>query len=122
MYAPDFLFLFFFFFFFFSLLNRVSLADWNGTYYVDQAALELRDLPVSAFQVLKLKACSKILGQILINFCLSVPLLYMSTRVSVAMEAERSGIAGGCKMPSVAGQWWRTPLIPALGRQRQVDF
>jgi hypothetical protein len=21
-----------------------------------------------------------------------------------------------------AGQWWRTALIPALGRQRQVDF
>ena len=21
-----------------------------------------------------------------------------------------------------AGQWWRTPLILALGRQRQVDF
>jgi hypothetical protein len=21
-----------------------------------------------------------------------------------------------------AGQWWRRPLIPALGRQRQVDF
>ena len=21
-----------------------------------------------------------------------------------------------------ARQWWRTPLIPALGRQRQVDF
>jgi hypothetical protein len=21
-----------------------------------------------------------------------------------------------------AGQWWRTPLIPALGRQRQADF
>jgi hypothetical protein len=21
-----------------------------------------------------------------------------------------------------AGQWWCTPLIPALGRQRQVDF
>jgi hypothetical protein len=20
------------------------------------------------------------------------------------------------------GQWWCTPLIPALGRQRQVDF
>jgi hypothetical protein len=20
------------------------------------------------------------------------------------------------------GRWWRTPLIPALGRQRQVDF
>jgi hypothetical protein len=23
---------------------------------------------------------------------------------------------------SAAGQWWRKPLIPALGRQRQVDF
>jgi hypothetical protein len=22
----------------------------------------------------------------------------------------------------IAGQWWRTPLIPALGRQRQADF
>jgi hypothetical protein len=21
-----------------------------------------------------------------------------------------------------AGQWWRTPLMPALGRQRQADF
>jgi hypothetical protein len=21
-----------------------------------------------------------------------------------------------------AGQWWRMPLIPALGRQRQADF
>jgi hypothetical protein len=23
---------------------------------------------------------------------------------------------------SMAGQWWRMPVIPALGRQRQVDF
>jgi hypothetical protein len=21
-----------------------------------------------------------------------------------------------------AGQWWRMPFIPALGRQRQMDF
>jgi hypothetical protein len=21
-----------------------------------------------------------------------------------------------------AGRWWRTPLIPALGRQKQADF
>jgi hypothetical protein len=26
------------------------------------------------------------------------------------------------KLKNKAGQWWRTPLIPALGRQRQVDF
>jgi hypothetical protein len=25
-----------------------------------------------------------------------------------------------CKIQ--AGQWWRRPLIPALGRQRQADF
>jgi hypothetical protein len=24
--------------------------------------------------------------------------------------------------PKTAGQWWRTPLISALGRQRQTDF
>ena len=26
------------------------------------------------------------------------------------------------KNHSIAGRWWRTPLIPALGRQNQVDF
>jgi hypothetical protein len=29
---------------------------------------------------------------------------------------------GGEFKDGVAGQWWRTPLIPALGRQRQADF
>jgi hypothetical protein len=26
------------------------------------------------------------------------------------------------KSVPLAGQWWGTPLIPALGRQRQADF
>jgi hypothetical protein len=26
------------------------------------------------------------------------------------------------KISFIAGWWWHTPLIPALGRQRQVDF
>jgi hypothetical protein len=30
---------------------------------------------------------------------------------------------GACSKKSPdAGQWWCTPLIPALGRQMQVDF
>jgi hypothetical protein len=28
----------------------------------------------------------------------------------------------GLKKPSFSRAWWRTPLIPALERQRQVDF
>ena len=28
----------------------------------------------------------------------------------------------GFKEDRVARQWWRTPLIPAFGRQRQADF
>jgi hypothetical protein len=26
------------------------------------------------------------------------------------------------KQTKTAGQWWHTPLVPALGRQRQADF
>ena len=28
----------------------------------------------------------------------------------------------GVKKQTTAGQWWRTPLIPALRRQRQEDL
>ena len=48
-----------FFFFFFSR-DRVSLCipGCPGTHSVDQAGLELRDLPASASQVLGLQACA----------------------------------------------------------------
>ena len=47
------------FFLFFSR-DRVSLyrPDCPGTHFVDQAGLKLRNLPVSASQVLGLKACA----------------------------------------------------------------
>jgi hypothetical protein len=44
-------------FFFFFFQDRVSLysSGCPGTHFVDQAGLELRNLPASAFQVLGLK-------------------------------------------------------------------
>jgi hypothetical protein len=50
---------FFFFFFFLVFRDRVSLCSPScpGTHFVDQAGLELRNLPASAYRVLGLKVC-----------------------------------------------------------------
>ena len=58
-------FFFFFFFFWFAFgFLRQSFSVYPlavpGTHSVDWAALELRDLPVSASQVLELKACTSV--------------------------------------------------------------
>jgi hypothetical protein len=34
----------------------------------------------------------------------------------------QTGFARPLKAQLSAGQWWRMPLIPALGRQRQAGF
>jgi hypothetical protein len=49
-----------FFFFYLVFQDRVSLCSPGcfGTHSVDQAGLELRNPPVSASQVLELKACA----------------------------------------------------------------
>jgi hypothetical protein len=51
---------FFFFFSFGVFRDRVSLysPDSPGTHFVDQAGLELRNLPASASLMLGLKACA----------------------------------------------------------------
>jgi hypothetical protein len=51
-----------------EVLDRVSLYSPGcpGTHFVDQAGLELRNLPASASQVLGLKACATTPG----NSCL----------------------------------------------------
>jgi hypothetical protein len=51
-------------FFFFLRQDRVSLYSPGcpGTHFVDQAGLKLRNLPVSASQVLELKVCATMPG------------------------------------------------------------
>jgi hypothetical protein len=58
--ATLFSFFLFLLFFFFAFQDRVSLCSPGcpGTHSVDQAALELRNLPASASQVLGLKVCA----------------------------------------------------------------
>jgi hypothetical protein len=58
----------FFRFVLFCFGDRVSLysPDCPGTHFVDQAGLELRNLPASASRVLGLKACATTPGKILI--------------------------------------------------------
>jgi hypothetical protein len=45
--------------------DRVSLCipDWPGTLFVDLVVFRLTDLPVSVFQVLRLKVCSTVSGK-----------------------------------------------------------
>ena len=40
----------------------------------------------------------------------------------LVIEDFKRDINNSLKEIKEAGQWWRTPLIPALGRQKQVDF
>jgi hypothetical protein len=58
-------FFFFFLVFVFVFLDRVSLCSSGcpGIHVVDQAGLELRNLPASASQVLRLKVCTPLPGQ-----------------------------------------------------------
>jgi hypothetical protein len=57
---------FFFFFFFLVFQDRVSLysSGCPGTHFVDQAGLELRNVPASASQVLGLKVCATTTGSV----------------------------------------------------------
>jgi hypothetical protein len=47
--------------------------------------------------------------------------LYM-LRMKVVVQTRTFSQKGLCKTAVMTRQWWRTPLIPALGRQRQADF
>jgi hypothetical protein len=73
-----FLFLFFFFFLGRGGWDRVFLYSPGcpGTHFVDQAGLELRNMPASASQVLGLKACLHHPAEVLLNV---ITTLYSTT-------------------------------------------
>jgi hypothetical protein len=52
-----------------------------GTHFVDQAGLELRNLPASAFQVLGLKACTTKPGNF--SFLLIILCVYISNDITL---------------------------------------
>jgi hypothetical protein len=162
--------LFFFFLFFFFLFlvfqDRVSLYGCPGTHFVDQAGLELRNLPASASWMLGLKACflglffyisryvfktklkkfKKIILKGLKNpiwwngITRLSPLFFSTFRYEITrpqqshrhlhIEMKTCTHIHTCihthiqfhKTHNTHWVWWCTPLIPALGRQRQADF
>jgi hypothetical protein len=67
-----------FLFCFFLFRDRVSLyiPGCPGTHFVDQAGLELRNLPASASQVLGLKTCATTARQLLFFFPLQIFIRY----------------------------------------------
>ena len=47
----------------------------------------------------------------------------LSSKVLVRLEVlPGCDSIANCKPEKYAGRWWRTPLIPAVGKQRQVDL
>jgi hypothetical protein len=96
MYDSVFIYVFFLFFIFVFFLDRVSLYSpaCPGTHFVDQAGLELRNLPASASQVLGLKACATTPGMTvylrytLVNKQKSQPHLYIGTNANLQRQRQ----------------------------------
>jgi hypothetical protein len=84
---------------FFFLQDRVSLysSGCPGTYSVDQAGLELRNLPASASQVLGLKACATTPGFVFF-FCCFFFFCYKSFNIDLSIRGE-IGIGKGQYTP-----------------------
>jgi hypothetical protein len=117
--------------------DRVSLCSPGcpGTHSVDQASLELRNSPASASQVLGLKACNTTARLDLFILCICIFILSIwihcfhahqrGHRVPLQVVVNDQVVAGSwiqefCK--NSCQVWWSAPLIPALGKQKQVDF
>ena len=88
----------------FVVWDRVSLYSPGcpGTHSVDQAGLELRNLPTSASQVLGLKVCTITAWQ---------PQEFLNESWNLSWEPWR-----------LWGEGWNMHLIPVLRRQRQAEL
>jgi hypothetical protein len=53
---------------------------------------------------------------------LNVITIKISTQVFTELERAICKFIWSNKKPRISWVWWCTPLIPALGRQRQADF
>jgi hypothetical protein len=46
----------------------------------------------------------------------------LDTKMIINIHTTKVDFKNNIKNIRSAGRWWRTPLIPTLGRQRQADF
>jgi hypothetical protein len=53
---------------------------------------------------------------------IDIAIFYLSSIGTTPSARQWAGSLSYVRSEEKARQWWCTPLIPALGRQRQVDF
>ena len=112
-------FLFVCFCFCFVFRDRVSLHSPScfGTYFVDQTGLELRNLPVSASRVLRLKACATTPDMELHSFKekLESTTHLWYCKLLIEMRGPNSKA-----IENLAGDWaWYIALLPSHGKKRE---
>jgi hypothetical protein len=101
----------------FCFRNRVSLYSpgCSGTHSIDQAGLELRNLPASASQVLELKVCATMPGWWLIFFhflFIFFNWVFISFTFPILSQKVPYILSHPLPYPPTPTSWpWRSPLL-----------